>query len=394
MKLTLALTVTIFVAVIAMAYGDEPTQYIVGSSGSNLVAQAAPRADATDVCVGLDATVIPILRQAEKLLEMRQEIRGTPAADGQGFKDAENQFDLSFSSLMTSGQVIFVKPGTPLKDSRVVSDNVVEGTVEIGNGQTETVYVDQGDLSDEPGAANAAAIKPEDTRQFFTLFCAKAQPPKRDPFETDQEYTSSLPPPWESSRIVYFEVMPGEGVTIENPDAENGFSYDIHTQTLTITSGSAADSSDGGWHPKATRPIQLLESVDSIDSYKATNGFGAQVSVTRESATDCVLYVHGMEACPRDIFDSKTCQFKVSTNLPPDQAKAETPDLRIIIGVRLRSYANSYYGLTCKQSPTFSDPVDITKYRMSIEADFVSVSLMDSTSGKILTQFDVPAGHA
>jgi hypothetical protein len=227
----------------------------------------------------------------------------------------------------------------------------------------------------------------EDTVRFFHEFVSKTLPPDSDPFTVKPE-DRQLPTTWDRSKIVYFPVMADAQSTSVVPSNGGTFYYSLWTQNLTAYGGWKADHVEGGWHPRKTQPIQIRRGIEGLGQHEATLATGALVTVVDYSAVDYVLYLHGTETCPPNVFDPGSCRFALTTRQMPADARSLSSHMQMVIGVRLRSYPASYFGMTRQHDATPEARNQSTEYRASIEADFAKILLLDISSGQIVAEWD------
>jgi uncharacterized protein YbdZ (MbtH family) len=198
-----------------------------------------------------------------------------------------------------------------------------------------------GDTATTDNSTPPPAVAVEDTVRFFHEFVSKTRPPGSDPFSVKPE-DGKLPATWDRSRIVYFPVMADAQSTSAVPSNGGTFYYSLWNQNLAAYGGWKADHVEGGWRPRKTRQIQIRRGIEGLRQHEATLGMGGAVTVVDYSVVDYVLYLHGTETCPPNVFDPGSGRFTLTTRLLPSDARSLSSHMQMVIGVRLRSYSASY----------------------------------------------------
>lgn len=227
----------------------------------------------------------------------------------------------------------------------------------------------------------------ENVKIFFESFTANGHPRPQGEFETMEEYKKRLPPPHDSSKVIYLKVSNISSL-LQN------YKYDIDNEKLTAFAGHLCKDP----HPplvypgadKGTRIIILSDMVDK-GTYEASNSYGATVTVQKSWVFEYVLNFSKLDSCPADLYDSARGRFQVTISRPPKVAEMVSKHLEIIIGVKLPNYQQSSGGAVIDHfKPTIDQPSDFTTFLFQADAKLVKVMLRDSSSEEILAEYDIP----
>lgn len=238
------------------------------------------------------------------------------------------------------------------------------------------------------GTSTIAPLKTEDTRAFFKAFIAKVNPLPRGDFESREAYQKRLPLPEDAKKLVY---LPAE---ILMPSLEKNFAYDIDTQMMTVIGGFEPYKDNRPHKPKGTKAMYIAQDFTDMTPYTGSNAYGGTATVSGGESADYIIDFHNARQWTASLYDNKTKHFAVSFPVSPSIGQELSKHLQIVLGVVPMGYSNSFYGETFRETPTFDNPNDFVNYAYEIEADLVSVSVIDTNTGMILKQIIVPASQA
>lgn len=219
----------------------------------------------------------------------------------------------------------------------------------------------------------------ENIPKFYREFENNAMPPRRDQFETKEEYLQRLPKPIDNRQVRYIRLA-----TIY---PYNNYSYDIETSMLTVYGKSNARDSYKGHGTEVT-----LSSEDyTIREYENQNRFGATFSVREFRQTDLKILLENelsyFAQLLRETDSYHSQQFAISVPMERNMAREQADKLSLILGVRLLSWErSSFEHYTYQSEPTIVRPQIEYRSDCSIDAKFVSLHLINYQSK---TQFAV-----
>ena len=153
----------------------------------------------------------------------------------------------------------------------------------------------------------------ENVPTFVHKFIANATPPRKDKFETDNEYAARLLPPVNPSQSFYFSL------------AEKEFLYCVETATATIVSSSYLNEDYG--------TLRLLECEERSGSSIWTNAFGAQWSVSVVRRREYEIRVYNPKAVT-SLLRCSSGYLELSVLLDRSYAQRNEKYLRLVAGVR------------------------------------------------------------
>jgi hypothetical protein len=170
----------------------------------------------------------------------------------------------------------------------------------------------------------------------------------KDQFETEADYERRVAEAKSSvkvaghdlSHVFAFELKPG---------------YDIDRRAYVVN--------------RDTRPQVIEQRV--MGSYRATNGYGAQVEVTQKEVVDYTV----RPTNPRT----------VTFQMGPDEARNRDQHLRVWFFVRFfPPYLEKYKGV---QEASFRNPVEETSYSYYVQVENVEAWLVDVSLGKVIARY-------
>jgi hypothetical protein len=219
-----------------------------------------------------------------------------------------------------------------------------------------------------------------DTVATFRDFETKANPEPRNQFETQEEYETRLPKPFDNSEVFYFEVA-----------EEASFSYDIEKQRLTLVAGEFK-SPDYREHTLAyttlaeLTPLSIHSKIDDKGSHEASNAYGKTVTVSKIYVSDYFLHLTNGKLLPdalkvpgRKTID-RHAQLSLSVTMDRDRAKELGPQLTLVCGVRFIAYAKSAFQCTATLKPTITAPTEAAVFSHGIDAELISLHIIDKLS--------------
>jgi hypothetical protein len=216
----------------------------------------------------------------------------------------------------------------------------------------------------DPGKPESGVLKMEDPEKFFRAFVSKKPSPRGD-FETSKDYEARLLTAGRPNDLFFFPVDRDNRRRLMykyNPDTKQ-FSVKVVEFNL--------------WPSSKIKELVVFERSQLIRQYLATNGFGAQTTVTVTSVSKCVIPTLNLDAIPSKFSgtDCLTVNFKAS----PDEARKIAEQGLAVIGVRFlgfnrcsKKFSNSF--------STFSNPYDYEYETYSIDAMLDSIQIIDKGS--------------
>lgn len=244
------------------------------------------------------------------------------------------------------------------------------------------------DAADAPAQPATTDLKIEDTKAFFDDYLSKKDPPPRGEFETTDEYQKRIPKYPKPTGICYFSVP--------YVLSEKRYTYNADTQTMMVIGDYLSTPFDE--EKRFCLPRKLVDRVYRTDgycnSYTATNAYGAQVTVTVETATEYKFCYANLTCIPQELVDGKltgdeSFEFRLPVHLAPKAAEAFSKNIETIIGVRPIDYSRSIRTQRFSKA-TFDSPSDFTYNSLIIEANLVKIILRNSATKEIVAQYDIP----
>jgi hypothetical protein len=265
----------------------------------------------------------------------------------------------------------------------------------------------------------APVIEIKDPAQFFPWFYGmRNKRAQRGQFETEEAFQKRIPPPFDSSKILYFKV--GEGPV--------SYYYDIATQTLTIGNGECdSDQSFTRWDPRTNFDFQyggsecLVITLKSVyhdkGSYLGQNAFGVKARIRKSEVEGFRFKILNIEFLPGQydhvittpsgenmgikppIGDGSIVGYMAKHNMPllkiplqiePSLAKKLAPNLEILIAVQLPAYEKCILFIDDPSTPTIDSLYETSGKRYQIEAKAVAFLVIDKTTKAVIKTIPVP----
>lgn len=220
-----------------------------------------------------------------------------------------------------------------------------------------------------------AKIVVSSTGDFFSKYTELKDPPPRGEFETMDEYRKRLPR-YDTTSVVYLLLAVNDIVSGKN------YSYDIDKQLLTFYGGKSWKGRPSTYKPRTGKAI-LVNTDSKETAYKASNAFGAKVSVKKLHASDYVLNLLNLHSLP-DSIRTLNGTFKISLQLPPKEAQKLSQSTSIVIGIRPVSPLRSALEVTMTKEPTFDSPTELAAFLYWIDANITGIYLYEKRERRVL----------
>jgi hypothetical protein len=239
-----------------------------------------------------------------------------------------------------------------------------------------------------PAQPAATDLKIEDTKAFFDDYLSKKDPPPRGEFETTEEYQKRIPKYPKLTGIYYFSVP--------YSSSRKQYTYNADTQTMMVIGDylSLPSEKERYFCSQGKLVDRVYRTDGYCNSYTATNAYGAQVTVTVETATDYKFCYANLTCIPPELVDGKltgndSVKLIIPVHLDPKAAEAFSKNIETIIGVRPIDYSRSIRTQRFIKA-TFDSPSDFTYNSLLIEANLVKFILRNSATKEIVAQYDIP----
>ena len=264
-----------------------------------------------------------------------------------------------------------------------------------------------------------------DTKVIFKDFITKAVPPEQGEFETTEEYNKRLPKPWDAHRPLFFRVFV--------PNGAKEYYYIADKQILSILGGRIyhylGRSKKLNTALENGLPIIIDSEIEirGIEDYE--NAFRNNIKVEKFWSYQYILNVLNDKDIPVGIYNPditlKTFEeemnfndrkfddfingdinvdhtlkvqlledvlkspFKYPINLKPDEAKDQSANLWMIVGVYLLGYDKFCFECDLTHEPTVKEPQDFANFVSIANCYIGTIILYNCKDGKIVSQIFV-----
>jgi len=232
-------------------------------------------------------------------------------------------------------------------------------------------------------------------KDVFDYIDGYKNPPIRGEFEILEDYQKRFPPPYDYSKIWY--------ISLEEQDNFMGKSYiyDIDKQLLTFTGGKIYEGKKPNEH-SALRGLKLRENkepndysahrgfpmlveveLEELDSYEATNAFGATISVEKSHVNKYVLNFKNWADIPEAVFNRSNGVFSYTIKKPPKEAEQLSKQLRLAIRVLPGGPLHCSREQLETRRPTIEDPYKTYFWLYWLNVKFIDLVLYDINTHEI-----------
>ena len=217
----------------------------------------------------------------------------------------------------------------------------------------------------------------QDTKITFEDFYSKGHPEARDQFETQQEYEARLPKIFDSTQILSFELT-----------HEAAYSYDIDAQKLTVSAGGVCNPDYSTYRLNRNIPFKVFQRLQRGASYQGVTASGREFVVDVTMLHSYFLHLTNGESLPESLKipfkePSQTKgheQLALTITLPRDKAKEIAPRVALVCRVKFTDYSKSASECTELIKPTIANPRETGFFSWGIDAELISLHLIDKLS--------------
>jgi hypothetical protein len=228
----------------------------------------------------------------------------------------------------------------------------------------------------------AQPFKITDIDSFFKAYTNQNKQPKRGEFETLEEYQKRLPQPYDSSKIVYFNIYANADIFDKN------YTYDIDNQMLTFFGGKICLEKSSEYQTNDGIPINIYTNIYRNKEYEASNAYGKTVTVKELYGKFYVLNFLNISGLPDSIYDGAKNEFHLSIKKAPKEAEIISKTVSLIVCVQPINPKQSTFECTRTTKPTIEKPTAIATFLFWIDVKFKSLLLYDQDSKQVILRYD------